>query len=229
MSNLLLIILIVAAILLIYAINATMQYLKLEKEKRIRNYKFPTEIFPRVQKQYPHLEDKDADLVASALRQYFIVYLLSDKETVGMPSKVVDAMWHEFILDTRKYSAFCKMAFGGYFHHLPASTSENGMAIENSIKRTLILALQDENLNPAKPSRLPLLFTIDETLNIPDGNTYRLPSLLQTSETSDDSTPSICGGRSCSGGEGGGDGGDGGGGGCGGGGGGGCGGGGGGD
>jgi hypothetical protein len=128
-----------------------------------------------------------------------ITYLLSDKETVGMPSKVVDAMWHEFILDTRKYSAFCKMAFGGYFHHLPASKTENGTAIENSIRRTLIFALQDENLNPAKPSRLPLLFTIDETLNIPDGNTYRLPSLLQTSETSDDSIPSICGGIACSG------------------------------
>jgi hypothetical protein len=37
--------------------------------------------------------------------------------------RVIDEMWHEFILCTRDYSRFCEMHLGGYVHHAPADPS----------------------------------------------------------------------------------------------------------
>ena len=31
----------------------------------------------------------------------------------------IDEMWHEFILFTREYMAFCEQYFGAYVHHMP--------------------------------------------------------------------------------------------------------------
>lgn len=171
--------------------------IRLEREKYIRRYTFSSDILAKVKEQYPALEEKDLYLVARALRQYFLIYLRADKKTIGMPSRIVDIMWHEFILDTRKYTAFCNKAFGGYFHHIPASKSQKGIAIANSMKLTLKLAFLEENINPANPTRLPLLFAIDEKMKIPHGNIYQLPKKAQG--TSDGGT-SCCGGIACGGG-----------------------------
>ncbi|UBM58617.1 hypothetical protein LAG90_17600 [Marinilongibacter aquaticus] len=37
---------------------------------------------------------------------------------------ILDEMWHNFILFTKDYHAFCQKNFGRYFHHLPASKKE---------------------------------------------------------------------------------------------------------
>jgi hypothetical protein len=37
---------------------------------------------------------------------------------------IVDEMWHNFILFTKEYQAFCNDCFGRYLHHLPASKAE---------------------------------------------------------------------------------------------------------
>ncbi|MFT4017544.1 MAG: hypothetical protein QM668_11320 [Agriterribacter sp.] len=37
---------------------------------------------------------------------------------------IVDEMWHNFILFTKEYHAFCNRYFNRYFHHLPASKAE---------------------------------------------------------------------------------------------------------
>ncbi|MEM5548941.1 hypothetical protein [Pseudoalteromonas fuliginea] len=38
---------------------------------------------------------------------------------------VIDEMWHNFILFTKDYSAFCDNYFGHYLHHNPTSVEEN--------------------------------------------------------------------------------------------------------
>lgn len=53
-------------------------------------------------------------LVARALRQFFLAHLQSDPQYVSMPSQVDDELWHEFILYTRNYDAFCRRAFGRF-------------------------------------------------------------------------------------------------------------------
>ncbi|MCK5725372.1 MAG: hypothetical protein KAH22_00950 [Thiotrichaceae bacterium] len=45
---------------------------------------------------------------------------------------------------------------------------------EEGIKRTWRLACSKENIDPSKPSRLPLIFAIDSLLNIKDGFKYSL-------------------------------------------------------
>jgi hypothetical protein len=37
---------------------------------------------------------------------------------------ILDEMWHNFILFTKEYQAFCNTHFDTYFHHLPASKVE---------------------------------------------------------------------------------------------------------
>jgi hypothetical protein len=37
---------------------------------------------------------------------------------------ILDEMWHNFILFTKEYHAFCDRYFNRYFHHLPASKKE---------------------------------------------------------------------------------------------------------
>ena len=36
------------------------------------------------------------------------------------PSKKVDKAWHEFLLFTREYEAFCQERYGRFLHHDPA-------------------------------------------------------------------------------------------------------------
>lgn len=42
-----------------------------------------------------------------------------------VPNKQIDEMWHEHILDTRKYSDDCQTVFGYYLHHTPANPKDN--------------------------------------------------------------------------------------------------------
>lgn len=49
------------------------------------------------------MELKDQQLVARALRQFFLTFHKSKYQRVAMPSQVVDDLWHEFILFTRDY------------------------------------------------------------------------------------------------------------------------------
>jgi hypothetical protein len=173
--------------------------INLERERYIRRYTFSADIFSKIQDKYPFLEEKDIFLVAKGLREYFIIYLRSGSQIVGMPSKVVDEMWHEFILDTRKYTEFCHAAFGCYFHHIPASKSEKGVPIENAMKLTWRLACLEENINPIRATRLPLLFAIDAKLNIPDGNVHVLsPIAAKTAGATTNCGGIACAGSSCS-------------------------------
>jgi len=36
-----------------------------------------------------------------------------------VPSKDIDAFWHQHILDTKKYAEDCDMIFGYFLHHFP--------------------------------------------------------------------------------------------------------------
>lgn len=91
-----------------------------------------------------------------------------------MPSRVADDLWHEFILDTKSYHAFCERAFGGYFHHIPAAQMAAGISSNAALRLTWRHACLEENINPKKPVRLPLLFAIDAKLGIANGNAYSL-------------------------------------------------------
>ena len=149
------------------------------REKYIRSYVFPFVIFDKLRQKYPQLTTKDFQLVARALRQFFLGHLNYKRKFVGMPSRVTDDLWHEFILHTQEYNRFCQQAFGQYFHHVPAGVLGNNPKEDDGLRLTWRNACLEENINPKKPTRLPLLFAIDEKLKIAGGFNYTLGQIEQ--------------------------------------------------
>jgi hypothetical protein len=45
--------------------------------------------------------------------------------TVFGPMRLLDEMWHTFILFTREYTEYCMTHFGFYIHHAPTTRTEN--------------------------------------------------------------------------------------------------------
>ena len=89
-----------------------------------------------------------------------------------MPSRVVDAMWHEFILHTKAYQAWCRYSLGWFLHHTPAEALGKKAQNNDGLRRTWFWACKDEGINPHAPTRLPLLFALDAKLHIANGFTY---------------------------------------------------------
>jgi hypothetical protein len=120
--------------------------------------------------------------VERGLRQFFGASARAQGRFVAMPSKVVDTLWHEFILHTRGYEVFCRQAFGRMLHHTPAEALPGAAAgrkvrsptQHDGLRRAWYWACRDEGIDPRKPSRLPLLFALDATLGIAGGYVYAL-------------------------------------------------------
>lgn len=135
----------------------------------IDDYVFPPGVRAKVRKRYPHLTEADADRVLNGLRQYFHLSNLAGRRVLAMPSQVVDVAWHEFILFTRNYQAFCQRALGRFLHHTPAAAMASPTLAQEGIRRAWRLACAREGIDPRAPGRLPLLFALDAELDIADG------------------------------------------------------------
>lgn len=168
--------------------------LKLREARRaefIRHYTFPKGLIEKLQARRPGLPAKDGQLVARALRQFFLAHLAAKRQFVSMPSQVTDDLWHEFILYTRNYDDFCRRAFGRFMHHTPAVVLGKAQQGNVGLRRTWWFCCREEHINPSTPTRLPLLFAIDAKLGIGDGFRY-VPDCKALREGGDGST--YCGG-----------------------------------
>jgi hypothetical protein len=190
--------------------------------RTILAYPFPAFLRAKLRAHHPELSERAIDEVERGLRQFFVASAQAGGRFVAMPSRVVDSLWHEFILHTRGYESFCRRAFGRLLHHTPAEAlppgPKRGSDKSAGLRRAWYWSCKEEGIDPRKPDRLPLLFALDTTLAIAGGYHY-VPdcSLLGTDRRSTHCGTSIgCGsscGSSCGGGS---DGGGGDGGGCGG-------------
>ena len=138
----------------------------------IREARMPPFLVGKLRSLYPQLSSGDADLVLRGLRQFFMAYLRSDKQFVAMPSKLVDAAWHEFILHTRAYESWCAAAFGNLLHHTPAEVLGRDPKRNDGLRRSWFWTCREESIDPRKPSRLPLLFALDKKFAVPGGFAY---------------------------------------------------------
>ncbi len=164
----------------------------LRRAEFIRTYEWPPGLYAKVTAKYPRISRKDAALVSRGLRQFFVAYLMSGKKYVAMPSQVADELWHEFILYTREYQAFCKGAFGGFLHHTPAVALRKEEKRDNEgLRRVWWYCCKYENINAKSPTRVPLLFALDSKLKIPNGYVYH-PQCEQLRKNGDAGTQ--CGG-----------------------------------
>ena len=70
---------------------------------------------------------RQVDLALEGLRAWYVACLEARGALLGMPSRAVDIAWHEMILFTREYHAFCDRAFGHYLHHSPEAVAGEPM------------------------------------------------------------------------------------------------------
>jgi hypothetical protein len=138
----------------------------------VREARLPPFLLDKLRELYPQLQPRDTELVVRGLRQFFMAHLRSGRQFVGMPSKVVDAAWHEFILHTQAYQQWCRYAFGAMLHHTPAEVLGRSAQRNDGLRRTWYWACKEESIDPRQPSRLPLLFALDVKFAIAGGFSY---------------------------------------------------------
>lgn len=148
--------------------------LRARREAFIRHYAFPRGLFNKLRERRPELGERDVQLIAQGLRQFFLAHLRSGRRWVSMPSLVADELWHEFILYTRHYDAFCREAFGRFFHHTPATVLGSDRRDNSGLRRVWTQCCREENIHPDRPLRLPLLFALDTKFSIAGGYRYSL-------------------------------------------------------
>jgi hypothetical protein len=141
----------------------------------IQRYAFPAELRNRLQRNHD-LTLESSGRVLEGLRQYFLACLSAQRSAiakeVGMPSKAVDAAWHEFIVLTKEYAAFCDKAFGRYLHHTPKAMMETptSAALANTLHQVKGPALSPAGW--AMVGSVPLIFALDRELGFKDGHMY---------------------------------------------------------
>jgi hypothetical protein len=143
-----------------------------ERDRLVREAPLPQFLRQKLLGTYPHLTIKDAELVERGLRQFFIACQRSNKRFVAMPSRVVDSMWHEFILHTLAYRQWCELVIGRFIDHVPAEVLGREASTNDGLRRAWFWACRDESIDPKMPSRLPLLFALDAKFAIPAGFSY---------------------------------------------------------
>jgi len=138
----------------------------------IREARMPNFLGAKLRSKYPQLSASDTDLVLRGLRQFFMAHLRSKRKFVAMPSQVADEAWHEFILHTKAYEAWCQSAFGTLLHHTPAEVLGTNPKRNDGLRRTWYWTCKEESINPRTPTRLPLLFALDKKYAIAGGFSY---------------------------------------------------------
>src|SRR6185503_16294362 len=60
-----------------------------------------------------------ADQMVEEYREYLALFYFHPSEELVPPSRDLDDVWHEHILDTQKYADDCQRMFGRFVHHVP--------------------------------------------------------------------------------------------------------------
>lgn len=142
----------------------------------IRDAPLPPGIHDKLRRSRPDIAPVHYARIVLALRDFYAVFLRAGGKPVGMPSRAVDALWHEHILHTRHYRDFCRRAFGRFrfLHHTPAAALSRRYDDNVALRRTWWHACKLEGLDPRNPARLPRLFALDAAIGLDDGFRYAL-------------------------------------------------------
>lgn len=161
----------------------------------IRDASLPPGIHDKLRRSRPDIAPMHYARIVLALRDFYAVFLRAAGKPVGMPSRAVDALWHEHILYTRHYQDFCRRAFGRFrfLHHTPAGALSARYDDNVALRRTWWHACKLEGIDPRNPTRLPRLFALDAALGLSDGYRYTLGPGLPKPEGDSAGGCSSCG------------------------------------
>jgi hypothetical protein len=135
----------------------------------VNAFELPSGVRQRFALQHEEMRTEEVRAVEAATRQWFRVVARRPKARLSMPSVAVSDLWHELVLHTGEYAAFCKSAFGRFLPHDPVSAITSTGARSTLLLATLDLARRDEGCDP---DQLPLLFRVDREIGIAGGRTY---------------------------------------------------------
>lgn len=135
---------------------------------QIEDFDFPPTVRADFATGHSEMDAKSQADVFRALKDYFIMRAALPDETLPMPSRIVGEAWCLFAEDAAEYEAFSIMAFG----RILAPEPESGVG--DDIRRCWEVACARARIDPARPRRLPLLFSLDSRLGVKGGNFYAL-------------------------------------------------------
>jgi hypothetical protein len=125
------------------------------------HYELPSHVGRRVRRK-AGLDEAGWELVERGLREWFICCAWRGRAVLGMPSRLVDEAWHEFILDSISYTAFCQKAFGAYLHHTPDE------AMSTPMPAALTETVRAWDRSRAGKHAESVLWDLDERLGAPE-------------------------------------------------------------
>lgn len=71
------------------------------------------------------IDARQARSAEREVKRFLALAYLEEADAVGMaPSRKVDSVWHQFILNTREYMRFSYRVFGRFLHHVPTGREE---------------------------------------------------------------------------------------------------------
>lgn len=136
---------------------------QLSGDTLMKEFSFPPKVAKKLKEKYPKASSRDIEAAFLGAVSYFVLCKKYRNNNIPMPSVVVDDVWHEFILHTRDYEAFCKEFLGFFLHHVP--NDDDQKIDEETAKEQMvslwILACQEEGFDPASPLARPSLFYAD--------------------------------------------------------------------
>lgn len=155
----------------------------------IKSYQFPSSIKSKIKLKFPHLNQQQIESAFDNLRIFFQIVRLANGKTVAMPSRLVDEIWHEFIINTQCYQEFCDGAFGRYLNHRPDSDNElSNSSSRKNLQRSWQLAKEIQF--PSSANSMPTLFLIDQLFHIDGGMNYSKSDLEEFKRLSNSSCDS---------------------------------------
>jgi len=169
----------VAALSLVAGIGLWSRARVRRRQRYLEGFDFQALLDRRLARRRPEFDPQQRHAVLEGLREWFGVCQAARGRKVSMPSQAVDDAWHEFILFTRNYQAFCRQALGRFLHHVPAEAMQSPTQASAGLKRAWRLACRRAGIDPRAPAALPLLFALDGTLGIADGFRYELDCLAR--------------------------------------------------
>lgn len=110
-----------------------------EQQQRRSRLKLPTleavlayqhrDVVYRFQKTYGVSQAEAEDIFDQVKKWLWLANVrrqqgITEGLNIDHPLVVIDEMWHNFVLFTKEYSAFCQHFFGYYIHHAPATEAE---------------------------------------------------------------------------------------------------------
>jgi hypothetical protein len=128
---------------------------------------WPNHVIEKWKLNYPSATEDDVLYVSWALNDWFDLIKSANKRHLGMPSRSVDLLWHELILETRWYERFCNEHIGFFVHHSgnDSDVSEEGRAKQHiDVVRTWMAACYAEGIDPTNASKVPRLFFADKKI-----------------------------------------------------------------